>query len=59
MAKEILLKHGDKAKLLKALNTTRPTLLRALRFEDTDNKEHQKIRQVAIQEYNGVICNQI
>lgn len=54
MTKEIHISHGKRAKLMKALNVTYPTVRAALRFE-SNTIIAEKIRKVAQSEYGGTI----
>jgi len=48
MAKQILLAHGARKKIIKGLNTTYPTIREALRFK-FNTEISQKIRKLAIE----------
>ncbi len=56
MTKEIHISHGNRAKLMKALNVTYPTVRAALRFE-SNTVIAEKIRKVAKSEYGGKVFN--
>ena len=49
MAKEILVDNGKRIAMMKALNTTYPTIRKALRFK-IDSEAAKKIRKVALDE---------
>lgn len=54
MTREILLKTGNRAKLMNLFDTTYPTVRAALRYE-TDTDLAKRIRHYAIKEMHGVV----
>jgi hypothetical protein len=53
MAKSIILRHGCKAEIKAALQTTYPTVRQALNYR-CDSEISRKIRHVAVTQYKGV-----
>lgn len=53
MAKQILLPHGEKMKLMKLFKVSRPTVRAALRFE-CDSDISKRIRYVATSQCGGI-----
>ena len=52
--KMILVKHGDRERIMKAMGVTYPTVRRALRYE-CDNEVARKIRAYALRSLGGKV----
>jgi hypothetical protein len=52
--KMIVVKHGDRERIMKAMSVSYPTVRRALRYE-TDHETAKKIRAYALRSLGGKV----